>query len=100
MDYAWLEVTTLAERPERMALTTAFDDPTVAPFLYGDPVSAALFPALVARYPQYTLLAVERESSRPAGMLCTLPFTTEPRSPAAASEPQTRRSRDAETRPG
>lgn len=75
MDFAWLEVTTLAERPDRLPLTTAFDDPTVAPFLYQDPVSAALFPELVARHPQYTLLAVERADGRPAAMLCTLPFT-------------------------
>jgi GNAT superfamily N-acetyltransferase len=75
MDFAWLEVTTLAERPDRLPLITTFDDPTVAPFLYQDPVSAALFPALVTRHPEYTLLAVERDSGRPAGMLCTLPFT-------------------------
>ncbi|GAA3278791.1 N-acetyltransferase [Dactylosporangium vinaceum] len=75
MDFAWLEVTTLAERPDRTALTSAFDDPTVAPFLYHDPISAALFPALVARHPQYTLMAVEKENGRAAGMLCTLPFT-------------------------
>ncbi|MFI5909298.1 N-acetyltransferase [Dactylosporangium sp. NPDC051541] len=75
MDFAWLEVTTLAERPDRTPLTTAFDDPTVAEFLYQDAVSAALFPGLVARHPQYTLMAVEKENGRAAGMLCTLPFT-------------------------
>ncbi|WP_426511431.1 N-acetyltransferase [Dactylosporangium sp. McL0621] len=75
MDFAWLEVTTLAERPDRLPLITTFDDPAVAPFLYQDPVSAALFPALVARHPRYTLLAVERATGRPAGLLCTLPFT-------------------------
>jgi hypothetical protein len=75
MDFAWLEVTTLAERPERMPLTAAFDDPTVAPFLYQDPVSTTLFADLVARHPQYTLLAVERDGGRAAAMLCALPFT-------------------------
>ncbi|MEV8512772.1 N-acetyltransferase [Dactylosporangium sp. NPDC051484] len=74
MDFAWLEVTTLAERPDRMPLTAAFDDPTVAPFLYQDPVSAALFAELVERHPQYTLLAVERDGGRAAAMVCTLPF--------------------------
>jgi GNAT superfamily N-acetyltransferase len=75
MDFAWLEVTTLAERPERLPLTASFDDPTVAPFLYQDAVSGALFPELVARHPQYTLLAVECAGGRPVAMLCTLPFT-------------------------
>lgn len=75
MNFAWLEVTTLAERPDRMPLTATFDDPTVAPFLYQDPVSAALFADLVARHPQYTLLAVERDNGRAAALLCALPFT-------------------------
>jgi GNAT superfamily N-acetyltransferase len=74
MDFAWLEVTTLAERPDRLPLTAQFDDPAVAPFLYQDPVSAALFPELVAQHLEYTLLAVERDTGRPAAMLCTLPF--------------------------
>ncbi|WP_432992319.1 N-acetyltransferase [Dactylosporangium sp. CA-233914] len=76
MDFSWLDVTDLAERPDRLPLTAAFDDPSVAPFLYQDPVSAALFPELVASHPQYTLLAVERDGGRPAAMLCTLPFTS------------------------
>ncbi len=75
MDFSWLEVTTLAQRPDRLPMTAQFDDPTVAAFLYQDPVSAALFPELVARHPDYTLLAVERDGGRPAAMLCTLPFT-------------------------
>jgi hypothetical protein len=75
MDLSGLDITTLADRPERMALTAELDDPDVAPFLYQDPVSVALFVDLVARHPAYTLLAVERATGRPAAMVCTLPFT-------------------------
>ena len=75
MDPSRLEITTLADRPDRMPLTAQLDDPGVAPFLYQDPVSTALFADLVARHPAYTLLAVERDSGRPAAMVCTMPFT-------------------------
>lgn len=75
MDLSGLDITTLADRPERMALTAELDDPDVAPFLYQDPVSVALFVDLVARHPAYTLLAVEKATGRPAAMVCTLPFT-------------------------
>ncbi len=76
MDATGLEITTLADRPDRMPLTAELEDPDVPPFLYQDPVSVALFVDLVARYPEYTLLAVEWETGRPAAMLCTMPFTT------------------------
>ncbi|MDG6103981.1 N-acetyltransferase [Dactylosporangium aurantiacum] len=75
MDFSWLDVTTLAERPDRMPLVQQFDDPTVAPFLYQDPVSSALFADLIVRHPQYTVLAVDRRTEQPAAMVCTLPFT-------------------------
>ena len=75
MDAPRLDITTLADRPDRMALTAELDDPDVAPFLYQDPVSMALFVDLVARHPAYTLLAVERGTGRPAAMVCTMPFT-------------------------
>ncbi len=75
MDAAGLEITTLADRPDRMPMTAELDDPDVAPFLYQDQVSVALFVDLVARHPAYTLLAVERATGRPAAMLCTMPFT-------------------------
>ncbi|AGZ41676.1 hypothetical protein [Actinoplanes friuliensis] len=71
----WLEVTTLSQRPDRVPLAGQLEDPAVAPFLYQDPVSAALFLDLVGRHPEYTLLAVERKTGRPAAMVCTLPFT-------------------------
>jgi hypothetical protein len=75
MDLSRLEITTLADRPEWMPLTGQLADPGVAPFLYQDPVSTALFAELVGRHPEYTLLAVERGTGRPAAMLCTMPFT-------------------------
>jgi GNAT superfamily N-acetyltransferase len=77
-----LEITTLAERPDRMALTADLHDPDVPPFLYKDPVSAALFVDLVAKHPAYTMLAVEPDTGRPAAMMCTVPFT-----PAAEPPP-------------
>lgn len=69
-----LEITTLAERPDRMALTADLHDPDVPAFLYQDTVSAALFAELVARHPDYTLLAVDPDG-RAAAMMCTMPFT-------------------------
>ena len=75
MDLSGLEITTLADRPDRMPLTEQLEDPDVAPFLYQDQVSVALFVDLVASHPEYTLLAVERGTGRPAAMVCTMPFT-------------------------
>lgn len=75
MDSQWLDVATLAERPDRLPLITGFDDPDVPEFLYQDPVSVALFADLVARHPAYTILAVERATGSPAAMVCTMPFT-------------------------
>lgn len=77
-----LEITTLAERPDRMPLTAHLHDPTVSAFLYQDPVSVALFENLVAQHPAYTLLAVEPDTGRPAAMMCTVPFTAEHGPPA------------------
>lgn len=69
-----LDITTLAERPDRLPLTADLHDHAVPAFLYQDPISAVLFADLVARHPAYTLLAVE-PNGQPAAMICTLPFT-------------------------
>lgn len=77
-----LDITTLAERPDQMPLTSQLEDPAVAPFLYQDSISEALFRSLVFRHPEYTLLAVERDTGRPAAMLCTMPFTADDQPPS------------------
>lgn len=70
-----LVVATLAERPDLVAHVDGFEDPGVAEFLYHDPVSVALFPGLVRRHPEFTLMAVDPAGGPPVAMVCTMPFT-------------------------
>jgi hypothetical protein len=73
-----VDLVTVAERPDLADAVHTFDDPTVAPFLYRDPISYALLPDLVARCPRYTLLALAPGVAEPVGMIVSLPFTGDP----------------------
>jgi GNAT superfamily N-acetyltransferase len=73
-DLVWA---TLAERPDLAAHLHGFPDEGVAEFLYHDPVSVALFERLIARHPEFTLIAVDRTGGAPVAMICTVPFTPE-----------------------
>ena len=76
-----LEVVTLMERPDLIAAAHGFSDDTVAPFLYQDAVSVALFGNLVARHPEFTIMALDRTTGAPVAMMCTMPFTPASDSP-------------------
>jgi hypothetical protein len=66
---------TLAQRPDLHSALTAFPDDGVAPFLYQDATSVALFVGLVERHPEFTVFGLDEASGEPRAMMCTLPFT-------------------------
>lgn len=71
-----LLIAPLSVRPDLADLVDDFPDPDVAPFLYRDPVSTALFAGLQRRHPEFCLVAVERRAPGvPVAKLCTVPFT-------------------------
>jgi hypothetical protein len=66
---------TLAQRPDLRPTLTTFPDEGVAPFLYRDATSVALFTGLVDRHPEFTVFGLDESSGEPRAMMCTLPFT-------------------------
>ena|SRR5688572_4887121 len=78
MDQPDVDVFSFAERPDLLDRLDEFTDDTAAPFLYHDPVSVTLFRGLIDRRPEYNLVALERPGGAPAGLICTLPYTSPP----------------------
>ena len=70
-----VQFVTLEERPDLLDAAASFPDDGVAEFLYQDATSTALFAALVARHPQFTVLGLAEDAERPVAMMCTMPFT-------------------------
>ncbi len=76
LDTMDLLISTLSARPDFGDLVNDFPDPQVAPFLYQDAVSAALFERLQVVHPEFCLLAVDpRAPDVPVAKLVTMPFT-------------------------
>jgi hypothetical protein len=50
----------------------------VAPFLYHDATSVALFVGLVERHPEFTVFGLDEATGEPRAMMCTMPFTGPP----------------------
>jgi GNAT superfamily N-acetyltransferase len=74
-----LVVTTAAEAPDLAARLGDIEDPAIAPFLYQDAVSIALFDAVRLRCPEYTLIGVDPSQPRvPVAALYTVPFSWAP----------------------
>jgi hypothetical protein len=69
---------TLAQRPDLSSALTTFPDDGVAPFLFQDATSVALFVGLVERHPEFTVFGVDEATGEPRAMMCTLPFTGPP----------------------
>jgi hypothetical protein len=69
---------TLTQRPDLRDALTTFPDDGVAPFLFHDGTSVALFVGLVERYPEFTVFGLDETTGEPLAMMCTLPFTGPP----------------------
>ena len=50
----------------------------MAPFLYRDATSVALFTGLVDRHPEFTVFGLDESSGEPQALMCTMPFTGPP----------------------
>jgi hypothetical protein len=68
----------LAQRPDLHSSLTVFPSDDVAPFLFQDATSVALFVGLIEKHPEFTVFGLDEATGRPRAMMCTLPFTGPP----------------------